>query len=295
MYGVIKCFDSDSEKLVHVGTTSRGTPVDIDERVMKANKRICLGNVEYHYFAGFSGGYKAIMPGVSTPSAITLNHRLMVSEKAKAGNIIDNPVRQDIDEAGKMVGVDFIVNVILNTKKEIIDCFAGDATLAHREACKKLEAIYASNISEKADIVVVSNGGAPKDLNLYQTQKALDNAGHAINDNGVIILIGSCIEGFGNKTFEEWMLNYNNPDDMINKLHEHFMLGAHKATAIAMLKKKCDIYFVSDMDEETVKKTFLKPYKDLNKAYEDALKKIGNNAKVIAMPYGGSTLPILKD
>ena len=295
MYGVIKCFDSDSEKLVHVGTTSRGTPVDIDERVMKANKRICLGNVEYHYFAGFSGGYKAIMPGVSTPSAITLNHRLMVSEKAKAGNISDNPVRQDIDEAGKMVGVDFIVNVILNTKKEIIDCFAGDATLAHKEACKKLEAIYASNISEKADIVVVSNGGAPKDLNLYQTQKALDNAGHAIKDNGVIILIGSCIEGFGNKTFEEWMLNYNNPDDMINKLHEHFMLGAHKATAIAMLKKKCDIYFVSDMDEETVKKTFLKPYKDLNKAYEDALKKIGNNAKVIAMPYGGSTLPILKD
>ena len=295
MYGVIKCFDSDSEKLVHVGTTSRGTPVDIEERVMKANKRICLGNVEYHYFAGFSGGYKAIMPGVSTPSAITLNHRLMVSEKAKAGNISDNPVRQDIDEAGKMVGVDFIVNVILNTKKEIIDCFAGDATLAHKEACKKLEAIYASNISEKADIVVVSNGGAPKDLNLYQTQKALDNAGHAIKYNGVIILIGSCIEGFGNKTFEEWMLNYNNPDDMINKLHEHFMLGAHKATAIAMLKKKCDIYFVSDMDEETVKKTFLKPYKDLNKAYEDALKKIGNNAKVIAMPYGGSTLPILKD
>lgn len=295
MYGVIKCFDSDSEKLVHVGTTSRGTPVDIDERVMKANKRICLGNVEYHYFAGFSGGYKAIMPGVSTPSAITLNHRLMVSEKAKAGNIVDNPVRQDIDEAGKMVGVDFIVNVILNTKKEIIDCFAGDATLAHRAACKKLEAIYASNISEKADIVVVSNGGAPKDLNLYQTQKALDNAGHAIKDNGVIILIGSCIEGFGNKTFEEWMLSYNNPDDMINKLHEHFKLGAHKATAIAMLKKKCDIYFVCDMNEEIVKKTFLKPYKDLNKAYEDALKKVGNSAKVIVMPYGGSTLPILKD
>lgn len=295
MYGVIKCFDSDSEKLVHVGTTSRGTPVDIDERVMKANKRICLGNVEYHYFAGFSGGYKAIMPGVSTPSAITLNHRLMVSEKAKAGNIVDNPVRQDIDEAGKMVGADFIVNVILNTKKEIIDCFSGDATLAHKEACKKLEEIYASNISGKADIVVVSNGGAPKDLNLYQTQKALDNAGHAIKDNGVIILIGSCIEGFGNKTFEEWMLSYNNPDDMINKLHEHFMLGAHKATAIAMLKKKCDIYFVSDMDEEIVKKTFLKPYKDLNKAYKDALKKVGNSAKVIVMPYGGSTLPILKD
>lgn len=295
MYGVINCFDSDSEHLVHVGTTSSGTPVDIDERVMKADKRICLGNVEYHYFAGFSGGYKAIMPGVSTPSAITLNHRLMVSEKAKAGNIVDNPVRLDIDEAGKMVGVDFIVNVILNTKKEIIDCFSGEATLAHRAACKRLEKIYASYIDEKADIVVVSNGGAPKDLNLYQTQKALDNAGHAIKDGGIIILIGSCIEGFGNKTFEEWMLNYNDPDVMIKKLHEHFMLGAHKATAIAMLKKKCDIYFVSDMDEEAVNKTFLKPYKDINKAYEDALKKTGNSSKVIIMPYGGSTLPILRN
>ena len=219
----------------------------------------------------------------------------MVSEKAKAGNIVDNPVRLDIDEAGKMVGVDFIVNVILNTNKEIIACFSGDATLAHKEACKKLEEIYASNINEKADIVIVSNGGAPKDLNLYQTQKALDNAGHAIKDNGVIILIGSCLEGFGNKTFEEWMLNYKDPNVMINKLHEHFMLGAHKATAIAMLKKKCDIYFVSDMGEEIVNKTFLKPYKDLNKAYADALNKTGNNTKVIVMPYGGSTLPIIKE
>ena len=91
------------------------------------------------------------------------------------------------------------------------------------------------------------------------------------------------------------MLNYKDPDVMINKLHEHFMLGAHKATAIAMLKKKCDIYFVSDMDEEAVNKTFLKPYKDINRAYEDALKKTGNSSKVIAMPYGGSTLPILRN
>lgn len=291
-YEKICCVDSDSENVIHLGTTSSGTPVDIDARVVQADRRICLGNVEFHYFAGYSGGAKAIMPGVSTVSAITMNHRMMVDPRARAGNLDDNPVRRDIEEAGKMTGIDFIVNVVLNTRKQIIYCAAGDSIQAHRDACAYLNDIYRSPISAKADIVIVSQGGAPKDLNLYQTQKALDNAGHAVKDGGTVILVGSCFEGFGNQVFEEWMLKYTNPDDMIQALHAHFQLGAHKATAIAMLKKRADILFVSDMDSAIVEKTFLKPVHDLQSAVDACLKKYGNDADVIVMPYGGSTLPV---
>ena len=291
-YGKICCVDSDSANVIHLGTTSSGTPVDIDARVVQADRRICLGNVEFHYFAGYSGGAKAIMPGVSTVSAITMNHRMMVDPRARAGNLDDNPVRRDIEEAGKMTGIDFIVNVVLNTRKQIIYCAAGDSIQAHRDACAYLNDIYRSPISAKADIVIVSQGGAPKDLNLYQTQKALDNAGHAVKDGGTVILVGSCFEGFGNQVFEEWMLKYTNPDDMIQALHAHFQLGAHKATAIAMLKKRADILFVSDMDSAIVEKTFLKPVHDLQSAVDACLKKYGNDADVIVMPYGGSTLPV---
>lgn len=291
-YGKICCVDSDSENVIHLGTTSSGTPVDIDARVVQADRRICLGNVEFHYFAGYSGGAKAIMPGVSTVSAITMNHRMMVDPRARAGNLDDNPVRRDIEEAGKMTGIDFIVNVVLNTRKQIIYCAAGDSIQAHRDACAYLNGIYRSPISAKADIVIVSQGGAPKDLNLYQTQKALDNAGHAVKDGGTVILVGSCFEGFGNQVFEEWMLKYTNPDDMIQALHAHFQLGAHKATAIAMLKKRADILFVSDMDSAIVGKTFLKPVHDLQSAVDACLRKYGNDADVIVMPYGGSTLPV---
>lgn len=291
-YGKICCVDSDSENVIHLGTTSSGTPVDIDARVVQADRRICLGNVEFHYFAGYSGGAKAIMPGVSTVSAITMNHRMMVDPRARAGNLDDNPVRRDIEEAGKMTGIDFIVNVVLNTRKQIIYCATGDSIQAHRDACAYLNGIYRSPISAKADIVIVSQGGAPKDLNLYQTQKALDNAGHAVKDGGTVILVGSCFEGFGNQVFEEWMLKYTNPDDMIQALHAHFQLGAHKATAIAMLKKRADILFVSDMDSAIVEKTFLKPVHDLQSAVDACLKKYGNDADVIVMPYGGSTLPV---
>ena len=291
-YGKICCVDSDSENVIHLGTTSSGTPVDIDARVVQADRRICLGNVEFHYFAGYSGGAKAIMPGVSTVSAITMNHRMMVDPRARAGNLDDNPVRRDIEEAGKMTGIDFIVNVVLNTRKQIIYCAAGDSIQAHRDACAYLNDIYRSPISAKADIVIVSQGGAPKDLNLYQTQKALDNAGHAVKDGGTVVLVGSCFEGFGNQVFEEWMLKYTNPDDMIQALHAHFQLGAHKATAIAMLKKRADILFVSDMDSAIVEKTFLKPVHDLQSAVDACLRKYGNDADVIVMPYGGSTLPV---
>ena len=244
VFSLIRCIDGDDSDCVHYGFTSRGTPVDIVRAVAKADRRICLGNIEYHYFAGYSGGAKAIMPGVSTREAIQHNHSRMVEAAAAAGRLTGNPVREDIEEAARMVGVDFIVNVVLNEHKEIVRAVAGDVVRAHREGCRYLDRLYGKPISARADIVVVSQGGAPKDLNLYQTQKALDNAKHAVNKGGVIILVGSCKEGLGEHVFEEWMTKSPDAHSMIDRIQVDLQLGGHKAAAIAMVLEDAEIYLV---------------------------------------------------
>lgn len=293
-FNKINVVDSDVADCVHMGTTKNGTPVDITRVVAEADRRIALGNIEFHYFAGYSGGYKAIMPGVSTPAAIQSNHKLMIRPESCAGRLEGNPVREDIEEAGAICGLDFILNVVLDEHKNIVKVVCGDPIKAHREGAKFLDKLYTKEIDRGADIVIVSQGGAPKDLNLYQTQKALDNSKHAVKDGGIIILIGSCAEGYGEKTFEDWMLNSESPDALVNRIRENFVLGGHKASAIGMVLQRAEIYLISDMDPELVKRSFMKPYTSAQQAFDDALGKLGNNADVITMPYGGSVLPKLK-
>ena len=290
-YREITCVDADPATAVHLGVTGRGTPVDIAEVVAKADRRICLGNIEYHYFAGYSGGAKAIMPGVSTRAAIQSNHRMMVDPLACAGNIATNPLRADIEEAAALCGVDFILNVVLDEHKKIIKAVAGDVTAAHRAGCAFLDTLYEKKIRSRADIVIVSQGGAPKDLNLYQTQKALDNAKHAVKKGGIVILVGACQEGLGEKTFEDWMTRAEKPGDLIQWVREDFKLGGHKAAAIAMVLENADIYLVSKMEPDFVRSIFLTPFATVQEATDAAFRKLGSDASVIVMPYGGSTLP----
>ena len=278
---------------IHMGVTANGTPVDITRVVAEADRRIALGNIEFHYFAGYSGGVKAIMPGVSTPAAIQSNHKLMIRPESCAGRLEGNPVREDIEEAGRICPVDFILNVVLDEHKNIVKVVSGDPVAAHREGARFLDRLYTKEIEKQADIVIVSQGGAPKDLNLYQTQKALDNSKHAVKDGGIIILIGSCGEGYGERTFEDWMLHSESPEDLVSKIRKKFILGGHKAAAIGMVLQRADIYLVSHMDPTLVEKSFMKPYLSAQQAFDDALAKIGPNAKVITMPYGGSVLPRL--
>ncbi|MBR2644238.1 MAG: nickel-dependent lactate racemase [Clostridia bacterium] len=290
----IKCVDSDPDDCIGYGTTSRGTPVDITRVVAQADRRICLGNIEYHYFAGYSGGAKAIMPGASTRAAIQANHSRMILPEAKAGALEDNPVRLDIEEAGAMVGIDFIVNVVLSEHKEILKAVAGDVTKAHREGCRFLDTLYRKELSAPADIVLVSQGGTPKDLNLYQTQKALDNAKHAVKDGGVIILIGSCREGLGERTFEQWMTSAPTAHSLIERIGREFRLGGHKAAAIAMVLEKAEVDLVSELDDDFVRSIFLTPQPSAQAALDHAFEKLGRDATVLAMPYGGSTLPTVR-
>ena len=293
-FSEIRCVDSDPADVVHLGTTARGTPVDIFRPVATADRVICLGNIEFHYFAGYSGGVKAVMPGCATREAIQANHRRMVEAAACAGHLEGNPVREDLEEAGKMLGVDFILNVVLDEHKKIVYAVAGDIIKAHRAGCRFLDTLYAVKIEERADIVVVSQGGAPKDLNLYQTQKALDNAKHAVKDGGIIVLVGSCKEGLGESHFEEWIRAATCPHDLVERIGREFILGGHKAAAIAMVEERAKIFLVSQQSPDFAESVFMTPFSTVQEAFDAALAEKGSGARVIVMPYGGSTLPKLE-
>ncbi|MBE6636286.1 MAG: nickel-dependent lactate racemase [Ruminococcaceae bacterium] len=294
VYDRVKCIDADGTDCIRMGVTKAGTPVDIFRKVAEADFKICVGNVEFHYFAGYSGGAKAIMPGVSTREAIQCNHRMMVQREACAGHLDGNPIREDIEEAGRLTGIDFICNVVLDAKKEIIKAVSGDAVKAHREGCAFLDTLYKAYIPKKADIVIVSAGGFPKDMNMYQAQKALDNAKHAVRDGGTVIWLAECTEGLGEHTFEEWMTGHEKSSDMIDHLHREFKLGGHKAAAIALVLQQAKVVLVSHFDDEFVRSVHLTPAHTAQEALDEALQTYGPDASIILMPIGGSTLPAVK-
>ncbi len=293
VYEKVSCIDSDVQQCRMLGTTSRGTPVEIFDRVADAERIICLGNIEYHYFAGYSGGAKAIMPGVSTRAAIQANHSAMVMDAARAGAVDDNPVRQDIEEVTQFVKIDFILNVVLDENKNIIKAVAGHHVLAHREGCRFLDGLYKIKIPGKADIVITTPGGFPKDINLYQAQKALDNAKHAVRDGGIIILLASCTEGYGEEVFERWIKEASSVDDLVTKIKANFELGGHKAAAIALVEKKSRVFIVSDMEHEMSEKLYMEPFDSMEEALNKAFEVMGPDARVLLMPHGGSTLPVV--
>jgi nickel-dependent lactate racemase len=293
IYEKIRCVDSDVSRCRMLGTTSRGTPVEIFEEVSDADRIICLGNIEYHYFAGYSGGAKAIMPGVSTRAAIQANHSAMIRDDARAGALDGNPVREDIDEVAKFIPIDFIVNVVLDENKNIIKAVAGHYLHAHREGCRFLDTLYKVTIPSKADIVISTPGGFPKDINLYQAQKALDNAKHAVRDDGIIILLASCSEGYGEKVFERWINTSDSPDSLIEKIKTNFELGGHKAAAIALVEKKARVFIVSDLDRGMCERLYMEPFSNMQEALERAFSLLGSDARVLLMPHGGSTLPVV--
>ncbi len=287
----LRAADSDPNDTVRLGTTRRGTPVDIFRPVAEAEHLILLGNVEYHYFAGYSGGMKAVMPGVSSREAIRHNHGFMLEDGARAGVLDGNPVREDIEEVREFRPADFILNVVLDEEKRIAGAFAGHPVGAHREGCRFLDSFYKVSLGERADVVVVSAGGWPKDINLYQAQKALDNAKHAVRDGGFVVFVAECGEGFGEGLFEEWMKTMK-PRAMLEEIRKDFRLGAHKAAAIAeILSRGVSVHFASAFDADTVRKIGFVPFPSARLALDAALAGVGADASVCVIPFGGSTLP----
>ncbi len=291
IFNTIECADSTKEGYIHVGKTTRGTPLNISNPVVEANIRICTGNIEYHYFAGYSGGAKAIMPGAADYETIKSNHGFQLDKNAQTGKLEGNPVREDIEEVAEKLRISFILNVVLNENKQILQAFAGHHLKAHRVGCEYLDRLYRVDVPELADIVVVSAGGYPKDINLYQAQKALDNASHAVKPGGIIILVAKCDEGYGNDTFAQWIKEADTPRHLEERLKHTFVLGGHKAAAIARVVKRAEVFMVTAMAKPDVEATFFTKKPTVQKALEDALSIAGDGAKVLVIPQGGSILP----
>ncbi len=217
----------------------------------------------------------------------------MLQPNAEAGRL-DSPVREDLEEAGQLIGCDFIVNVVLNAKKEIVKAVAGDAIQAHRKGVEVVDSMYIVTIQELADVILASAGGSPKDINLFQAQKALDNAKHALKDGGAIILAAECPEGLGEKVFERWIQEAQDKQELVDRLDYAFEIGGHKAGILAKLTQSADVYLVSGLQKEVVERAFLICSRNLGEALQATLKKHGPNARMIVMPFGAYTLPRLE-
>lgn len=294
VYNQVKCIDHDIDNCVRIGTTKRGNQVFIFKKILDADFIIATGNLEFHYFAGYSGGAKAVAPGVCGRETIANNHKHFLEPGAKAGKIEGNPVREEMEEIGEMVGIDFMVNAVLNSHKKIVKVVAGDVTKAHREGTKYINDMFRVEIDELADIVITSPGGYPKDIDLYQTHKAMENASLAVKNGGIIIVVGECRDGLGEGKFAQALNGKLSPQELIEELKKNFILGRHKASRVAKIHLDSEIYLVSNLKKEIKAKLFIKNFNSLEKAFSNALKKQGEKAKALLIPYGGSTLPNFK-
>jgi len=285
-----------SEDLVYIGKTkSHGTKVRVNRVFAEADLKILLGDVGFHYYAGYGGGRKSVMPAISCSQTIQNNHAMLLNSKARTGILEGNPVHEDMTEAAKLAKVDFIVNVVTNSKGELVRAFAGDLEKAFYEAIKLVDELYRVTVDRRADIVVVSAGGHPGDINLYQAYKGLDNALEVVKRNGTIILVAECPEGHGNQVFYEWMMRFGELKKVEREVKRHFVMGGHKAYYLLKAQKNHAIILVSSLPDYYASDIFkLKTARAVNDAFKEALKISGSASKVWVMPEGNHTLPSVR-
>jgi nickel-dependent lactate racemase len=287
--------DCNAKDQVFLGKTSFGTKVYVNKVFADADVKILAGDVDLHYYAGYGGGRKSVLPAVSSAETIQHNHAMLLHPKSRTGVLEGNPVHEDMVEAAKLAKVDFILNIVTNSKLELVQAFAGDLELAFYEGVKLVDEMYKVPIDRRADIVVVSPGGSPLDINLYQAYKGVDNALEAVKRGGVIVLAAECPEGHGHDVFHEWMTRLKDLKEMEKEIKKRFRMGGHKAYYLLKALQKVKIIFVSVMPDYYAVNLFkLKTARVVNDALRDAFDIAGKNAKVWTMPFGNLTFPVVE-
>ncbi|MDI6793724.1 MAG: nickel-dependent lactate racemase [bacterium] len=298
-YDRVRAYDHDCRgEVVYLGITSRGTRVSLNRRVVEADRIILTGVISYHYYAGFTGGRKSLLPGVAGISTIQDNHRLALNPeegknpKAATGILKGNPVHEDMMEAARMLQPDFLLNLILDGDSEVIDIFSGDFIEAHEAGCRAVEAAFGCPISTRADLVIVSTGGYPKDISYFQAHKALDNAFHAVREEGVIILLAECREGIGPPRFLDW-LEIGSMERIEDRLRDNFEVVGHNVYANLLKASKVKIILVSEgLSPEISRKMDFIPADNMETALKTASCLLGQSPAVYILPQGSSTFPI---
>lgn len=297
-YEIINHNPYDKSKLVKIDEID-GVEVYINKFYWESELKILTGFIEPHFMAGFSGGRKSICPGIIGIDTIKYFHSplLLESPYAAVGNLEKNPCHEFALKVAKKSKVDFIVNVTLNSKKEITGIFCGELEKAHLEGvkfCSKCTTVYAE---EKADIVITSNGGYPLDRDFYQTVKGLVSSLEVIKDGGTIIIASECIDGIGSKDFKELLFNMKDIDEFIDMIKDKnfFRVDQWEVEELVKVLRKAKIKIYSEnLSDEEIRKCWAEPVRDIDKEIENEIKK-NPNLKISIIPNGPYVIAKIKE
>ncbi|PUU88782.1 MULTISPECIES: nickel-dependent lactate racemase [Halanaerobium] len=304
-YNKIKFIDHDDKaehEMEYLGETSFGTPVWINSEVVNTDRLVLTGGIVFHKLAGYAGGRKSLLPGTAAYESIMANHSLSLAENRGDGlkETVDsdllenNPVHLDMMEAAEMIDVDFIFNVIPDGRGGIAAAVAGDLVEAHLEGCRITSDLFGIDLDEKAELVIASAGGFPKDMNLYQSSKALVNSVKAVKKGGYLILLADCSEGIGHPEVEDIIQNYNNNLEREDLLRREFTISRYVGYLITTEIKDINCILVSNIDADKLSTTEIKVVNSLGAALEIIEEVYEKLPPAYIMPDAANTLPLYR-
>ncbi|MFW6035154.1 MAG: nickel-dependent lactate racemase [Halothermotrichaceae bacterium] len=279
------------EEMIYLGQLKNDIPLYVNPLAVEADLLCAVGVIAPHYMAGFSGGRKSLLPGVCGKETIESHHSLMRLPESRTANLERNQFHETMLEAAEIAGLRFISNVVVDSKNEVIDLVAGDYYKAWQKGVELCNRSSVIEVDELADAAVVSVGGFPKDINMYQAQKALENASYCVKKGGPILIVAECREGLGEEVFEKWLDEAETVEYLEKKIKKVFELGGHKAFAVARVAKEHPLYLYSSMDSELTAKTFMKKIDNLDSFIEEIVKE---DDFVYILPHGANTVPNYK-
>jgi len=285
----------DAERaLVRLGDTSRGTPVWANRNYVGADIKIVVGTIEPHQFVGFSGGVKSAAIGLAGLSTINANHTLMAHPDSQIGVYSTNPARQDVEEIGRLFGVDLALNAIVNQRREIVRAIAGEPVAVMEAGAPLARELCQVAVGQDYSLVVASPGGHPKDINVYQSQKAVASAARIVRAGGAIVLAAACPDGAGSAHYEQWVTGKRSRQEVVDAYRaEGFRIGPHKAFQIARDTERAQLVVCSDMPDELARRLLLDPADDVQAAVDVAVGLLGPGDRVAVLPHASSTIPYL--
>jgi nickel-dependent lactate racemase len=284
---------ADNE-MAPLGTTSRGTPLALNRRVIDAHKIVAISSVEPHYFAGYTGGRKSVFPGAAAYATMEHNHRLALEEGVAPMALAGNPVHEDLIEAmGALQGKEiYSMQVVLDRSHRICAAFVGSLEGSFSAAVQKAREVFAVEVSELADIVVTV-APPPMDIDLYQAHKAIEHGKRALKEGGIMILVSQCPMGVGNEGFYRLLSRATDPEEIYSLIESSYTLGDHKAAKIADLAANAQIWGVTHLDPGIMEQVLIKPYPDLQEALNAAIAEQGPHARVLFLMNGSMLVPII--
>jgi lactate racemase len=284
--------------IIYLGKSKNGTEMYINKMVAESRNVLVIGSVEPHYFAGYTGGRKSFLPGVASYKTIEMNHKLALSEKACSLALEGNPVHEDMVDAMnvlKDINV-FSIQVVLTGDHKIYAATSGDLLKSFEAAIQFANKVFCVPLKKKGNIILTI-APYPMDIDLYQSQKALDNGKLALEEDGIIILVSKCRMGVGEDAFLDLFCKAETPQGVLEILDNEYKLGYHKAAKMAAIGAHAQMLAVTDLSDDIVKKAMLKPYHSIQKAIDDAIKIMlqkGRQPRIVVMPSGSLTIPVLK-